>query len=597
MTSKHTGNPTQESLVRPVRVTASFALLTALALATPAALAGGPNNNGKDNGKGHHGHYLLGAAVESIDPTDAQIAAGDFYLGGYGLGSGKAANQVAVIDGRPALGILRDPAFPDGSADGVHVRAVVIGAGTHAIALAQIETQGMFVAYKQGPFGLVDIRKDAATAIAALPHTATSPTIPAGAVLVDSNHTHAGPDTAGVWGGVPTAYLEHVHDQTVKAIVEAYQRMQSVDLYYGTAHAGVAGETTRYPSNDPLLTNQFSQDPVNQEVDDELRVLQARDDDDNVVATYLNYSAHPTVLGGDNQQVSADYTAPLDAMLSTLGGVGMEQVATLGRTQPNRDSCPDASLTGAAADVCKINSYAARVFQRSKEAIAHATRLNGTPVVALHSYFMQDLATNAPIIALSYGGLAAGAPIYRAVNPPWMAGSFLGSPSFSGRIGDVLLSGGPGEMYPQIVQKIRETVPARGHINIGTAGDFLGYIVAPFEAYPEPVRRGFFDGEAPPQGNPDCTGGASPVALPSPVGCPSPVDNDNYFFNASHTFGERLTCSLLRGAGEVMKSDPSVYWSTYTRCPAFANDYAMTPDLDTTFPAQPDLSSVPGFDH
>ena len=580
--------------MRPHRSIALLALAAAACLAAPAALAAPKAPKTKHV---FHGDYRLGAAVESINPTAAQIAADDFFLGGYGLGSGRALNRVKVTDGRSATGILKDPVFPDGSADGVHVRAVVIGTGKQAIALAQIETQGMFLAYKQGPFGLIDIRKDAAAQIAALPHSASSPTITAGAVLVDSNHTHGGPDTAGVWGGVPTAYLKYVHDQTVKAIVEAYQRMRPVDLYYGTAHAGVAGESSRYPSGDPLLTNQFSADPVNQEVDDELRVLQARDVKGSVVATYLNYSAHPTVLGSSNRLVSADYTAPLDAMLSKLGGVGMEQVATLGRTQPARDDCADKTLKDAAADVCKINSYAARVFKRTQQAIASATLLTGTPVVSLHSYFVQDLATNAPIVALTYGGMAAGVPIYRAANAPWTSGTLLGTSSFSGRIGDVLISGGPGEMYPQIVQALRDLVPAKGHLNIGTAGDFLGYIIAPFEAYPEPVRRGFFDGSAPPAGNPDCSGGTSPVPVPSPIGCPSPVDNDNYFFNASHTMGERLTCSLLRGAGDAMKANPMAYWAGYNRCAAFANDYALPADLDTTFPAQPDLSAVPGFDH
>ena len=573
--------------MRPVRVAGVIALTAMAALAIPATAAA-PRVR-------FQGAYQLGAAVESINPTPAMIKAGDFYLGGYGLGSGKALNQVKIIDGRPALGILRDPMFRNGLADGVHVRSVVIGAGGNAIALAQIETQGMFEAIKQGPFGLIDIRKDAAAAIAKIRRG--GPAMPAGAIMVDSNHTHAGPDTAGVWGGVSTTYLKLIHDQTVKAIVESYQRMQRVDLYYGVVHAGVAGEPHRYPSKDPLLTNQFSKDPNNQEVDDELRVLQARAGNGKVVATYLNYSSHPTVLGGSNQLVSADYTAPLDAMLSTFGGVGMEQVATLGRTQPARDDCPDKKLKGAAADVCKLNSYAGRVFARVKDAVRIAKPLTGPATVGMHSYFVQDLATNAPIIALTYGGLVAGAPIYRAANAPWMTGTVLGTSSFSGRIGDILLSGGPGEMYPQIVQKVRETVPARGHINLGTAGDFLGYIVAPFEAYPEPVRRGFFDGEAPPVGNPDCTGGASPVAIPSPIGCPSPIDNDNYFFNASHTMGERLTCSLLRGAGEVMKNDAQAYWSTYARCPLFANDFAAPTDLDTTFPGQPDLSALPGFDH
>ncbi|MCW2543280.1 MAG: hypothetical protein JWM40_832 [Frankiales bacterium] len=571
-------------MMRPTRLAVALAVVAGLGLAVPATAG---------KAAPFKGAYLVGADVQSINPTPAMIKAGDFYLGGYGLGSGKALNKVPVIDGRAATGVLKDPLFRNGLADGVHVRSIVIGAGGTAIALSQIETQGMFVAYKQGPFGLVDIRKDAAAAIAKL----HGPAISAGSILVDSNHTHAGPDTAGVWGGVPTTYLKLVHDQTVKSIVNAYKKAQRVDLYYGTAHAGVAGEPKRYPSKDPLLTNQFSRDPVNQEVDDELRVLQARGPKGKVVATYLNYSSHPTVLGGSNTLVSADYTGPLAAMLSTLGGTGMEQVATLGRTQPARDDCPDKRVKGSAADVCKINSYASRVFARTKQAIKAAKPVPGTPLVALHSYFIQDLATNAPIIALTYGGLVAGAPIYRAANAPWIAGTVLGTSSFSGRIGDILLSGGPGEMYPQIVQQVRERVPAFGHINIGTAGDFLGYIIAPFGAYPEPVRRSMFDGEAPPVGSLDCSGGASPVPIPSPIGCPDPISNDNYFFNASHTMGERLTCALLRGAGETMKGDPQAYWTSSLDCPLFANDLALPADTDTTFPAQPDLSALPGFDH
>jgi hypothetical protein len=383
-----------------------------------------------------------------------------------------------------------------------------------------------------------------------------------------------------------------VHDQTVKAIVSAYRKQQAVELWFGTAHAGVAG-MTQYPAQDPLLTNQFSYDPANQDVDEELRVIQARKPGSTqVVATYLNYSSHPTVLGSSNKLVSADYTGPLSAMLSTLGGVGMQQVATLGRTQPARDDCDDTTLKGAQADVCKINSYAARVFLRAKQAIAAAKPLTGASVVGMQSYLIEDTATNAPIVALEYGGLAAGAPLYRAQNSPWFTANELGAPVFTGRVGGLLFEGGPGEIYPQIVGKVRATVPAQGHFTIGTAGDFLGYIVAPLSAYPEPIRRSMFDGAPLPTGNPDCSGGASPVAVPSPAGCPSPIDNDNYFFNVSHTFGERLTCAMLRGAGAVMKGDDSVYWSTYELCPTFVNDYVLPAGTDTQFPDQPDLSAV-----
>jgi hypothetical protein len=525
-------------------------------------------------------HYLVGADVESIAPTQAMLDSGAFYLGGFGLGNGKALDTVQTpLTGRAATGLLGT----DGA--GVHVRALAIGDGRRAIEFAQIEVQGYFASYKQGPFGIEEIRKDAAAEIAALHRPGAA--LSAGSILVDSNHTHSGPDTTGVFGGVPTSYLELVHDQTVRALVSAYEQMAPATLVFGVAHAGVVGEPQRYPSSDPLLTNQYSYDPHNQAVDDEIRVLQARSvATGDVIATYSNFSGHPDVLGSSNTLVSSDYTGVLsEDMAQAYGGVGFDQVATLGRTQPNRGGCPDASLSGGAASRCALDSYAGRVFQRVQAALAAAAPVAGAPVVALHSYLIQDAATNPLLAALGYSGYAVGAPIYRAMNPPWFTGDTVGTVSFSGRIGNILISGGPGEMYPQIVATVRRAVPAQGYLNIGTAGDFLGYIIAPLRAYPEPIRRSLFDGDPPPAGN-ICSG------VHSLVGCPDPIGNDNFFFNLSVTFGARLTCSLLRGAGEVMRANKAAYWTKVRACAAFATDYVLPAGADTLFPEQPDLSAI-----
>src|SRR5438105_1428387 len=103
--------------------------------------------------------YSAGAAVESIDPTPEMIASKNFFLGGYGLGSGRILNrqelQTPLIDPRLATGVMDCPTLPGCD---VHVRAVAFADGTNAIALAQVETQGYFVAYKEGPFGLSEIR-------------------------------------------------------------------------------------------------------------------------------------------------------------------------------------------------------------------------------------------------------------------------------------------------------------------------------------------------------------------------------------------------------------------------------------------------------
>jgi hypothetical protein len=562
--------------------------LVAGSAAVPAVASNGRctdhTPNGNCDGTKQPRHYLVGAAVESINPTQAMIDRGDFFLGGYGVTSGRALNRPeAEVPGvgRAAVGIL---------GDGVATRALVVSDGTTAITLAQLDVQGYFAAYKQGPFGIVDIRRHAAERIAALRAVSGGPAMGAGQILVDSNHTHAGPDAAGVWGGVPTAYLKLVHDRTVDAIVEAWQRLRPVDLMFGAVKAGVQGVDP--DSTDPLTTNQFRGDPANASTDDEVRVLQARDlVTGEVVVTYVNLSAHATVLGSSNTLVSSDYTGPLSDLLArTYGGIGFHQVGTLGRSQPARSGCPDPALAGAARDQCALDSYAARVARKVSVALASAAPVtaHGDPVVAMHSYVVDDTVTNGPIFGLAYAGTVVGAPIFRSVTPPWMVGNALASMTFSGRIGDILVSGMPGEAYPQIALQVRSAVGShagntmRGYLSISTAGDFLGYLIAPLEAYPEPARRSMFDGGTAPNDS-SC----------GPLGCPSPISNDNYFFNPSHTFGERVTCSLLRGAGEVLGQGSDTYWSAYQRCLAFASDHVLAADYDTTFPESPDLSGTP----
>src|SRR3954462_6190167 len=97
----------------------------------------------------------------------------------------------------------------------------------------------------------------------------------------------------------------------------------------------------------------------------------------------------------------------------------------------------------------------------------------------------------------------------------------------------------------------------------GLANDQLGYVIAPFEAYPEPIRRSFFNQRG------------------DQV---SPIDNDNYFFNVSHTMGDRVTCSLLRGAGETAGAGVQ-YRNLYQPCALFANDMVQGHGADARAPS------------
>ena len=567
-------------------------LLTAAAVVAgviPATVAIADRDNGH-----RPAIYLVGGDAESINPDNTPygnlLANNDFYLGGFGFASGHPGNVTALPSAtgdRHAVGVL---------ADGVHSRSFAVSDGSHTIVLSQIETQGFFNAYKQGPFGENEIRQDASAQIAALAAAAApatgrghdkqsrpAPVPTASQIVVDSDHSHGGPDTAGVWGGVPTAYLKWVHDQTVKSIVKAWQSLQPAELSYGVAHAGVNGESQYPPQEcidagscaaagdkaDWILTNDFDKDPANQVMDDEVRVLQARNPETgDVIATYTNFSAHPTVLGSGNRLVTGDYPGRLSLLLAqTYGGFGMDQVATLGRTHSNHGPCNNALVPNETGDVCALDTFAVRVLHKVQEALTTAKPFTGKPVVSMNSYLLTDPTTSAVLAGITYAGTPIGAPAGRAGNAPWYTGNLIGTSVFSGRIGNVLINGGPGEMYPQIVQKVRDLVMAdnpagiKGVLNIGTAGDFLGYIIAPLEAYPEPAFQSMASHD-------NCSG------IPGADVCPDPIGSDNYFFNISHTFGERLTCDLLRGAGDTLLGDGAHYWQQYERCPLFASDFA-----------------------
>src|SRR3954447_15304808 len=488
--------------------------------------------------------YDVGIAHRTINPTAAEIATNKVYLGGFGFGSPPAQ------PGRPATGIL---------GDGASVRAFVVKSGDRAWAIADMEVQGWFVATKDGPYGIIDMRHEV--------EKRTQGGLSAEQVIVQSDHTHSGPDGMGVWGGLPLEYRQYIFEQTVSAIVDAWNARKPGTLWYGTEQGN------RLAGKPDLLNNQFSGDPNNEVLDSDVRVLQARDPDSGKpFATMLNFSAHGTVLGSSNTKVSGDWPQRTNPMLEdALGGQAMTVVGTLGRTQPNRPGCGDPTRTGDAKSLCELDAYSTRVAERAKMAIDNATPITGDPVVAARTYLIQDPATNALLLGAGAVGDPLGVPLNRSLLPPWLTGNVIGTVTGSLRVGDILLSSVPGEIYPQIALKVRDVVTdtdkgARGFMTAGLANDQLGYIIFPFPtAYPQPVCSTVLanceqDQAGPPQ--------------------PEPLSNDNYFFNVSHTMGERVVCSLLRGAGEVLGKGMA-YRDAYPQCAAMANDLAFGHGADT----------------
>src|SRR4051794_21763452 len=432
--------------------------------------------------------YKVGAATRDITPV------GPTNLGGFGLGDGTVPDNPAFSRG----------GVGEAKSERIAARAIVFDDGKKAIAIADIETQGMFAAYEDGPYGLADIAAQVAKDI---------PGLPADHILVASDHTHSGPDTIGVWGGVPQAYLKRIHDQAVAAIEAAYHERRPADVVAGHSDAS------------DLVYNQSCSEAINQDKDPTypgpdvcatpgkdgmFRVVQATAANGKVIATFAAYAAHSTAGGGNG--LHGDWPQFLsDAMTARFGGVGLAMEGANGGTQPCRPACSFTKPTNPGYNVSDRKSalmlnYMAHV----DDALAHSTPVAG-PVDAAKDTIKEPIVGPA-VLALFTGGDKIGARLLRSREAPWQQANVITTVTSALRVGGVLFSGTPGEGFPAIGNGVRDNVGGEQEvIQLGLANDQLGYLIAPISYVPI-------------------------IAAEVPV-------NDNIIFNVSPTIGDHVMCS------------------------------------------------------
>ena len=467
--------------------------------------------------------YVVGAAWRDISPT------GTVDLGGYGLGDGSVIpQQVVGRGGRAATTTSR-----------IGARAIVIGDGAQTVAIANIETQGMFAAYQDGKYGLVDMAQQVAKDI---------PGLPADHIIIAADHTHSGPDTIGVWGGVGADYLAYIRDQTVAAIEAAYAARQPAQLRAGHSDAS------------DLVYNQACSEALNQSPkaaytgpdvcpvpgkDGMIRVLQATAPGGKVIATFMAFAAHATAGGGDG--VNGDWPEFLaEAMTGAFGGTGIAMEGAVGGTQPCRPQCSFTKPGNPGNHIAdRKTALVANYMAHVRAALKSARPVHG-PVAAAQTTIREPI-TGPTVLGLFTAGQHIGAKLLRSHDNPWVVGTTIRTIASTVRVGDVLFAGTPGEGFPAIGAGVRQAArSAREVVQLGLADDQLGYLI-------------------------------SPVSYVAVIAAEVPI-NDNIIFNVSPTIGDHVMCTDIGLAARV---------GFHVSSPADCAPYAATDALGDPVAAVP----------
>ena len=384
--------------------------------------------------------FLVGTAAVDANPATPVC------LGGYGS-----------FCTRPMTGV-KDPLL---------ARALAVtGTDGETVVLVTTTNIGLFAAYKdtQGANGIYDIRQR----IAAVTPVASDH------VVVVSDHSHAGPDTIGIWGGVEKPYMDLLAQAAVDAAAQAVAAQRP-------AHLSVAAV-----QGPPL---QSSYRDVRAIPDAEFRALFADDATTGErIATFVNYAPHATVLGSNNEMATGDWAAwgPQEAEQLWPGSGAIATLASLGAT--------DWRKIGNTSDE-KEQEARTRLRTLLVAADQAAQPLTSGEVGAVTTFVREEVAQ--PVLLANYGpGLDYGegdVRIDRAITPPWLTGSVLGTYAGAVRIGEVFVSTIPGEPFPQLQNDLRERGGVTGtaaHFMLGGAQDFLGYMVTPLADYQQVLTEG-----------------------------------------------------------------------------------------------------------
>ena len=411
------------------------------------------------------------------------------YMGGYGLGP---VNAISTFD--PVYGLWsRSIAMQDAQGD--------------ALVLTLIDAVYWEAHYDSmcpgEPCGFLDLADQLAEETG----------LPAESFIFFSTHSHTAMDFIGGWGAVPDWYMQQATDSLKASVRGALANMEPAVLeagesilrernrerrqYYRSAEDDTISwfrlvdaddqprpEVCTTPAPAPAPTegnngsgggngfgNQGKETPAPAPEPTCEPAAPGR-----AIATVGAYAAHPVTEEEADGEADADFPAVFAKRVEeSFGGMGMFLQTGLGNISPAGDK--ETMGNGMAAAL---------------PAIGGGTQIADTDIRVARKSWVQP-ATNVPLSGLGRAGffdrsfneapaqLTVGKSKYLNKKCHTASPISVETSVSAAKIGDLLITGGPGEVFSNLTNTIEEKNPNGVTLALGLANDGLGYIIQSFE--------------------------------------------------------------------------------------------------------------------
>ena len=276
---------------------------------------------------------------------------------------------VAKVDVTPSAGGrmygygARGENAASGVHDPLHARALVATDGRTKVALVTLD------------LGYVD------TVITREVREAVGRAIGLRDVLLLGSHTHSGPLLAADLQGAERSRVQDLAGRIAQAVVEADAARQPARLAAGWGRVEEGHNRRRVLPDGTVEMRWENRDRrVTSPLDYAVGVLAFDSLDGEPIATLVNFTCHPVVLGPDNLAFSADYPGAMMAMVDErVGGQTMFIQGAAGDINPFWDKTPLAE--GAFEQVVRMGEAVAREVVRVRSDL---TGYEETPWISLH---------------------------------------------------------------------------------------------------------------------------------------------------------------------------------------------------------------------